>query len=60
MYSLGLHVVDDTQVVLMSADTALDLVEEEPQLHEDDQARHGQPDVTKQLMRDERRAKIKY
>lgn len=33
----------------MSPNTALDLVEEVPQLHEDNQARHGQPDVTKEL-----------
>lgn len=46
----GLHVVDDTKVVLVSAYTALDLVEEIPQLHEDHQASHGQPDVSKELM----------
>lgn len=36
----------------MTAHTALDLVEEVPQLHEDNQACHRQPDVTKELMRD--------
>ncbi len=34
----------------MAADTTLDFMEEIPQLHEDNQACHGQPDVTKQLM----------
>ena len=48
----GLHVVDDTKVVLVSADAALDLMEEIPQLHEDDQACHGQPDITKKLVRE--------
>lgn len=32
--SPGLHVVDDTEVVLVSANAALDLMEEIPQLHE--------------------------
>lgn len=36
----------------MSAHSALDLVEEIAQLHEDNQARHGQPDVPKQLLRE--------
>lgn len=48
----GLHVVDDTKVVLVSTDAALDLMEEIPQLHEDDQACHGQPDITKKLVRE--------
>ena len=50
--SPGLHVVDDTEVVLVSADAALDLVEEIPQLHEDNQAGHGEPDVSKKLTKD--------
>lgn len=45
--SPGLHVVDDTKVVLVAADTTLDLMEEITQLHEDNQACHGKPDVTK-------------
>ena len=36
----------------MSANATLDLMEEIPQLHEDNQACHGQPDVTKKLTRD--------
>ena len=36
----------------MSADAALDLVEEIPQLHEDNQAGHGEPDVSKKLTKD--------
>lgn len=55
MYSPGLHVVNDTQVVLVSADPALDLMEEIPQLHENNQACHGQPDVTEELWETERR-----
>lgn len=35
----------------MPAHTALDLMEEISQLHEDHQACHGQPDVSKQLFR---------
>lgn len=42
----------------MSADAALDLVEEIPQLHEDNQACHGQPDVTKQLISEIRTQKV--
>lgn len=45
-----LHVIDDTQVVLMSADTALHLMEEISQLHEDNQACHGQPDIPEKLI----------
>lgn len=45
----GLHVVNDSQVVLMSANATLDLMEKISQLHKDNQARHGQPDVTKKL-----------
>lgn len=33
----------------MPADPTLDLVKQVAQLHEDDQAGHGQPDVAKQL-----------
>lgn len=47
----GLHVVDNTEVVLVAAHTALHLVEQVAQLHEDNQAGHGQPDVTKELRR---------
>lgn len=47
----GLHVVNDTKVVLVATEPSLHLVEEVAQLHEDDQARHGQPDVAKQLWR---------
>lgn len=55
----GLHVVDDTKVVLVSANAALDLMKEIAQLHEDNQARHGQPDVTKQLEeRQERKGRL--
>lgn len=48
--SPGFHVVNDAEIVLVSADTALDFMEEIPQLHEDNQACHGQPDVTKKLI----------
>lgn len=49
--SPGFHVVDDTKVVLVPANTALHFMEEIPQLHKDNQACHGQPDVAKKLMR---------
>ena len=35
LYSPGLHVVDDAQVVLVAADAALHLMEEVAQLHEE-------------------------
>lgn len=47
--SPGFHVVDDAKVVLVPANAALDLMEEIPQLHEDNQACHGQPYVAKKL-----------
>lgn len=47
----GLHVVNDTKVVLVAPQPPLHLVEEIAQLHEDDQTRHGQPDVAEKLWR---------
>lgn len=38
----------------MPADATLHFMEQVAQLHEDDQAGHGQPDVAKQLRRKER------
>lgn len=46
----GLHVVDDAEVIFVTANTPLDFMEKVSQLHEDHQARHGQPNVTKKLM----------
>lgn len=37
----GFHVPNDMQIVLVPADSALDLMKQVPQLHEDDQAGHG-------------------
>ena len=37
------------QIVLVPADPTLHLVKQVTQLHEDDQAGHGQPDVAEQL-----------
>lgn len=34
---------------MVAADSLLDLLNEEPQLHEDDQTRHGQPAVSEEL-----------
>lgn len=59
LFSPGLHVVDDAKVVLVSADATLHLVEEISQLHEDDQACHGQPDVTEKLMRQTSKKRLK-
>lgn len=47
----ALHTVDDPQVVLVAADSPLHLVKEVAQLHEDHQAGHGQPDVSKELQK---------
>lgn len=52
-----LHVVDDTKVVLVATEPSLHLVEEIAQLHEDDQTRHGQPDVTEKLWKETWRSK---
>lgn len=46
-HSPRFHVPNDTQVVLVPADSTLDLMKQVAQLHEDDQAGHGQPDVAK-------------
>ena len=48
-YSPGLHVAEDSQVVVVASDSLLNLLNEETKLHEDHQTRHGQPDVTEDL-----------
>ena len=45
----GLHAADNAQVVLVTPDASLEVVEQVPQLHADDEARHAQEDVTPQL-----------
>lgn len=45
----GLHVVNDTQIVLVASDSPLDFMKEVAELHEDHQAGHGEPDVAKEL-----------
>lgn len=56
----GLHIINNTKVVFVPANSPLDFVEEISQLHEDNQAGHGQPDVPKQLLRDRQgRQKVK-
>lgn len=40
------------EVVLVASDAALHLMEQIPQLHEDHQTGHGQPDITKELKGD--------
>lgn len=52
MYWPGLHIVDNTKVVFVPTHSALDLMEEISQLHEDNQTCHGEPDVSKQLFRE--------
>lgn len=52
MLSPSLHVADNAKVVLVSAHSALDLMEKISQLHEDNQACHGQPDITEELTRE--------
>ena len=41
-----LHATDDTQVVLVAANAALEVVKEIAQLHADDQTRHAEENVT--------------
>ena len=45
--SPGFHVSDHSQIVLVPADATLYFMKQVTQLHEDDQAGHGQPDVAK-------------
>ena len=45
----GLHAADNAQVVLVTPDASLEVVEQVPQLHADDETRHAQEDVTPQL-----------
>lgn len=45
MNSLPLHMIEYPDVVPVFPDSPLQLVEQEPQLHADDQRRHGQEDV---------------
>lgn len=47
--SPGFHVPNHTQVVFVPPNSPLHLVEQVAQLHENHQARHGQPDIAKQL-----------
>lgn len=49
VYSPGLHVLDHPQVVFVSLDPSLELVEQVAELHADHQTRHAQEDVAPQL-----------
>lgn len=49
LYWLGLNVAEDPQVVMVTADSLLNLLNEKTKLDEDHQTRHGQPDVTEDL-----------
>lgn len=58
-YRPGLHVAENSQVVVVAADSLLNLLNEEAKLHEDDQTRHGQPDVTEDLREEQKGEKKK-